>query len=182
MTTIITKTGSGNSPNKTTYTICNSRAYSQTLFLGCSVKSYNSSLAWGGEASRLTVELVYDDTCYPTLTDADGNQVTRPTGYNEYIKSLLNDSFQKDKNGNSIVPGKVYYVPNNGELQSVYYYDADPGFYGEQIDLMGVPVYFKHDNFEFNGIIQSWTNAGGASGTKSYTVIIESPRDRKSVV
>jgi hypothetical protein len=175
MTTIITKTGSGNSPNKTTYTICNSRAYSQTLFLGCSVKSYNSSLAWGGEASRLTVELVYDDTCYPTLTDADGNQVTRPTGYNEYIKSLLNDSFQKDKNGNSIVPGKVYYVPNNGELQSVYYYDADPGFYGEKIDLMGVPVYFKHDNFEFNGIIQSWTNAGGASGTKSYTVIIESP-------
>ena len=175
MSTIITKTGSGPNAKSVTYTLCNSRAYGQTLFLGCTVKSYNSSLAWGGEASRLTVELIQDECEYPRLTDGDGNPVDRPTGYNEYIQSIQNDSFQKDKNGNSIVPGKVYYVPRNGELQSAYYYDADPGFYGETLDLMGVPVYFKHDNFEFNGIVQSWENKGGSGGTKIYEIVIESP-------
>lgn len=152
-------------------------AYGQTLFLGCTVKSYNCSLAWGGEASRLQVELIQDSCDYPVLYGSNGTAITRPStsSYNDYSNSRSARSFSLDENGNPLVPGKVYYVPYGSSLASKYYYGADPGFYGNTIDLMGIPVFFKHDNFEFNGIIQSYENSGGQGGTKTYTVIIEGP-------
>ena len=177
-----------NGGTSTTYTLCNGSVYAQTLFLGCSVKSYNSSLGWGSDASRLEVELVEDSCEYPILTDINGNIVERPNGSNEYISARINNTFKIDKNGQPLVPGKVYYQPEGNSLVSKYYYGPDPGFYGDDkynkdgvlikpaLDLMGVPVYFKYDNFEFYGIIQNWENMGDpGNGTKNYRVTIESP-------
>ena len=176
MTTIIRDGQNGGSSR--TYVLCNGSKYAQTLFLGCSVKSYNSSLAWTGESSRLTVEIIEDSCEYPYFTDGAGNPVTRPatnSTNNDYLVSRAADSFQKDSDGNSLIPGKVYYVPYGSSLISRYHYGADPGFYGNDIDILGAAVYFKFDNFEFNGIVQSYSNNGGAGGTKIWTVIIESP-------
>lgn len=153
------------------YSLCSNRAYGQTLFLGCSIKSYNSSLGWNGEASRLTVEIIEDNCSYPNITD-------RPVlGTDHYTNNRLNNTFNKDSNGLSLVPGKVYYVPENDKIVSKYHYGADPGFIGETIDLMGCPVYFKHDDFEFVGIVKSWDTTGDSGGTKSYSIIIESPAE-----
>jgi hypothetical protein len=163
------------------YTICCSKTYAQTLFLGCSVKSFNCSLGWSGEASRLSVELAYDPCAYPILRDINENPIPRPEGSDEYTESLLNNDFPKDKNGNNLVPGKVYYQPEEDKIVSKYFYGPDPGFYADMpnpidsVDIIGCPVYFRYNNFTFAGIVKNWENTGNSSGTKTYTVSIESP-------
>jgi hypothetical protein len=178
--TPITKSGKNGGP-ATNYKICCSKVYAQTLFLGCSIKSFNASLAWGSESSRLTVELVYDSCKYPSLTDINGTRVPRPTQNNAYVTARQDNSFSKDENGNSLIPAKVYYVASNGAIVSRYWSDPDPGFYADMpdpnlsIDIVGTPVYFIYDDFSFNGIVKSWEKNNSSSGTGSYTVIIESP-------
>lgn len=157
----------------------------QTLFLGCSVKSFNSSLGWGAESSRLTVELVYDQCAYPILKDGDGNRVSRnwPPNHFSDIVSGKADDLPIDENGNSLVPGKVFYYPdkNSQKIISEYYYEKDPGFYADMEDpdknmeIIGCPVYFKYNTFEFFGIVKSWERKIDANSVKSYSVMIESP-------
>lgn len=165
------------------YEICCTKTYAQTLFLGCSIKSFNASLGWGGEASRLTVELIYDNCAYPILYDQNKNTVLANDSPNDYINKLSDNSFQKDENGNSLIPAKVYYEfdANSGDIVSRYWSGADPGFYGEMpnsnysIEIVGCAVYFKYDYFEFAGVVKSWERSGGQSGQRSYTVNIEVP-------
>lgn len=164
------------------FEICCTKTYAQTLFLGCSIKSFNVSLGWGSEATRLTVELIVDKCSYPTQQDKDGNPV-EVGEYNHYTNNLINNTFQKDNNGNSLIPGKVYYMFDAGSntIVSDYWLEPDPGFYGEMqnpnesIELVGSPVFFKYDYFEFAGIVKNWERSGGQSGSLSYTVIIEVP-------
>lgn len=176
--TTVTKTGK-NGGADTQYTICNSKVYAQHLFLGASVVAYNASLGWGSESSRCTVELVVDTCSYPVLKDMNGLDVPRPTLDNAYINDLINNTFTKDENGNSLIPGKVYYVPNDGQMVSRYWYDPDPGFYADigdsSIDIVGTPVYFIYESFEFDGIVKSWEHKQDESGRQRYSVIIESP-------
>jgi hypothetical protein len=178
--TIINRPGANGGPGAT-YRICCSKTYAQTLFLGCSVKSFNCSLGWGGEASRLSVELAYDNCAYPNLVDINGNVIPRPNGSDEYTQSLLNNNFAKDENGNNLVPGKVFYQPQGNKVVSKYHYGPDPGFYADMpnpehsVDIIGCPVYFKYNDFEFSGIVKNWENTGNSGGTKTYTVSIESP-------
>ena len=168
------------------YTICNNKTYAQTLFLGATIQSFTNYLGWGGEASRLTVDLIVDDACYPALKDKNNQDVRKPTTANHYINNINSDDpdFQLDRDNFPIIPGKVYYVPDNNGLVSLYHYGPDPGFYGDMendndtLDLHGTPVYFKYDNFEFNGIVTSWEKAAvssTSSGRKAYTVTVESP-------
>ena len=67
------------------YKICASKVYAQHLFLGATVKSFNASLGWGAEASRVTVELVVDNCKYPNdLKDMNGltpSELARQKGY-----------------------------------------------------------------------------------------------------
>lgn len=173
-----------------TYNICCSKVYAQTLFLGGSIKSFNASLAWGTEGSKLTVDIAVDKCSYPSLININGQPVSRPVGIasrDDYTEKRKNNTFDKDENGNSLIPGKVYYVPYDGKIISKYWYDADPGFYGEildssgnvdlskTVDIVGCSVYFKYDDFEFNGIVKSWERTGGSSGTSTYTINIEAP-------
>lgn len=167
------------------YKICDTKVYAQTLFLGASVLSFNASLAWGSESSRLTVELAVDSCKYPVFKDKNNQDVKRPTGksaLNDYNKKRFledGEGFQKNENGHSIIPGKVYYRPYNGVFQSDYWYDEDPGFYADigeySIDIIGMAARFCYDDFEFSGIITSWEKKSGESGTGLYTVTLESP-------
>jgi hypothetical protein len=170
------------------YRICCSKAYSQTLFLGCSIQSFTVGLGWGGEGSRLTVELVRDTCKYPHLINNQGQTISRNNSPNDYTNRRKNSSFEFDENGIDLIPGKVYYEARGNELVSLYHFDEDPGFYGDlpplprqsvnpqTLDLIGTPVYFKYDDFEFNGIVKSWEKGADQSTVnESYTVTIESP-------
>ncbi len=170
------------------YRICCSKAYSQTLFLGCSIQSFTVGLGWGGEGSRLTVELVRDTCKYPHLINNQGQTISRSNSPNDYTTRRRNSSFEFDENGIDLIPGKVYYEAQGNELVSLYHFDEDPGFYGDlpplpgqsvnpkTLDLIGTPVYFKYDDFEFNGVVKSWEKGADQSTVhESYTVTIESP-------
>ena len=181
-----------------TFQICYNKVFAQTLFLGATVKSFNASMAWGSEASRLTVELAVDDCQYPEQRDFAGNIVPRP-GFNKITQSagvydeqrLATDDrgFKKDELGNSLIPGKVFYMPLNGQVKSFYYYGPDPGFYAdldsywdgivprlESVDIIGAAAQFRYDDFEFSGIITSWEKkTGSEGGILQYTVTLESP-------
>lgn len=177
-----------------TFDICYNKVFSQTLFLGASVKSFNASMAWGSEASRLTVELAVDDCYYPEQRDFYGNVVPRPGLNNitdskgDYDQKRRNNTFAKDELGNSLIPGKVFYMPLGGLVQSFYYYGPDPGFYAdldsysdgqsprlESVDIIGTAAQFKYDDFEFSGIITSWDKKTSEAGILQYTVTLESP-------
>lgn len=168
-----------NGGGATDYKICASKVYAQQLFLGATVKSFNASLGWGSEASRVTIELVVDTCKYPELKDMNNDPVTRPDADNHYIDTLSTNEFFKDELGNSIIPGKVYYVPQGGHIVSRYWYGIDPGFYADigsnSIDIVGTSVYFKYDNFEYAGIVASWEKKTGSGGVNEYTVILEGP-------
>jgi len=60
--------------------------YNQTLFLGCSVTSFNCNLGWGAEQSTLNVNLVEDKCFHPQSTE-----------YNE-LDTKLNTITQQDEN------------------------------------------------------------------------------------
>ncbi len=53
---------------------------------------------------------------------------------------------------------------------------VDPGFYGLSYDIIGTPVYFRVDEFEFAGLVQSWEEQKSESGNPTYTVKIVDPR------
>ena len=67
--------------------------------------------------------------------------------------------------------GTKYRYPLPG--QEVLWSDADPGF---QTPDIGGPVYFRLGDFEFAGVVQSWTENKSESGNPTYSVVISDPR------
>ena len=65
---------------------------------------------------------------------------------------------------------KRYYPRPGSEMP---WYKADPGF---QTPAVGGPVYFKAQNFEFAGMVQSWTRKNDTGGNPTYSVTISDPR------
>lgn len=53
--------------------------------------------------------------------------------------------------------------------------DADPGFVGEIARIAGCPVYFRYQNFEFCGIVQSWERENSSSVNPRYVVKLTTP-------
>ena len=51
----------------------------------------------------------------------------------------------------------------------------DSGFFGLQCNLIGVPVLFRYDTFEFAGLIASWEESTDSAGRNIYTVNIDGP-------
>lgn len=107
-----------------------------TLFLGCSVKGFSSSIGWNQQVSEVTVQIVQDTCAAP---------VDRPK----------------------------YYWDTSLNRQSTT--DADPGFIGEQINIIGIPAYFRMGDFEFCGLIQNWEKANTTSANPIYTVKLITP-------
>jgi len=117
----------------------------QTLFLGCSVVSFDAGAGWGEQKSELTVQLI-QDPC---------------GGSKEYYDRSLN---QQTWTG------------------------ADPGFIGEENNIVGAPVYFRVGDFEFSGLISDWSKTDIRSlntglpvksmiNNNAYVVKIEDPRE-----
>lgn len=52
--------------------------------------------------------------------------------------------------------------------------DADPGFMGESVPIIGLPAYFRLGDFEFTGLIQSWERTENNGGIR-YVVKLVSP-------
>lgn len=110
--------------------------FEHTLFLGCSVKGFSSTVGWGEQVSEVTIQLV-QDTC--------GAPAERP---------------------------KYYYDINLNKQSTT---DAEPGFLGEQIDIIGAPAFFRMGEFEFCGLIQNWEKANTTSANPIYTVKLVAP-------
>jgi hypothetical protein len=68
--------------------------------------------------------------------------------------------------------GKYYW--DTGLVRQISF-DPDPGFLGEQQEIIGCPAYFRVGDFEFCGIIQNWTKDEGQGGT-TYSVQLSDPR------
>jgi len=68
--------------------------------------------------------------------------------------------------------GKYYW---DASLVRQTSFDPDPGFLGEQQEIIGCPAYFRVGDFEFCGIIQNWTKDEGQGGT-TYSVQLSDPR------
>lgn len=177
-----------------------SKKAAQTLFLGASVANINTNMGWGGQPSQLTVTLIEDQSPFCTTTNngdtnilpqftsasyADHHYHTCESETACYIDSYDAGSVQK------IVPGKVYYVWNGSSYVSRYWFDPDPGFFGNgtkidenggydrntqtlhKYDIINTPVYFRIGDFQFIGIVRSWDRDYGSGGLK-YTVVIDS--------
>ena len=222
-----------------------SQIIAQTLFLGASVGSFNTSMGWGGQPSQLTVTLIEDsasDRCllpkaessteglvaaqFPLVAGEDGTlkmAVDTDRFSLDHYHTCVGDSCYVNSKGESfnsqtmdvserIVPGKVYYeffpqstsvtantqdvVNLNKCIKSKYWYNPDPGFFGQPnrinidntynytwniananlnkgYDIIDTPVFFKMGNFTFGGLVQSWDRQIGQGG-KTYTVTVNS--------
>jgi len=53
--------------------------------------------------------------------------------------------------------------------------DPDPGFFGIQQNIIGVPVFFKFEQFEFCGLLQTWNENVSATDGNEYVVQVVSP-------
>lgn len=66
----------------------------------------------------------------------------------------------------------------NRKFQVEEFTDPDPGFFGDgpnSCKLIGVPVLFRFECFEFAGIVSSYTRSDSTSGIACYSVTVESP-------
>jgi len=133
---------------------CNTepKQIAQTLFLGASVSSYNTSAGWGGQPSQITVNLIEDEAASKCLPE--GAQT-----YNQFANSSFADNHYSTCTGvgcyidkytgqqatnntpvdNRIIPGKVYYFLDSttGLLKSRYWSKPDPGFFGNSTKIDG---------------------------------------------
>ena len=116
-----------------------------------------------------------------------------------YVDTQGNPATIETKDEELMIPGKVFYelITNYSEpnvVFSKYWVNSDPGFFGKPnrittsgtlitgyqndnlnlnigYDIINTPVYFKMGDFNFGGIVQSWSSSLSAGG-ESYTVII----------
>jgi len=158
--------------------------FSQTLFLGCSVRSFTMNAAWGADASTCNVGLIHDPvppigsaqyepfkTRIQSITDKTKDIDQTSTAFdakdlkpsNDPSKSLFRHAAKKIKEkhddgqnrGNQAY--KVGYSADTGAKK--YWYWGDPGFiptFGDT-DIIGCPVNFQFEGLGFAGLIKNWT-------------------------
>ena len=174
----------------------------QTLFLGASVADFNVNMAWGGRPSQLSVKLVEDRSpCLITpynggdyvddhyyLCGSDSECYIDENG-NQYDPNRSPNS-QPKPSKEKVVPGKVYYAWNGTKFVSKYWYNQDPGFFGDKTsityngnignyndskgyDLINTPAMFRIGDFSFTGLIQSYEK-NYDNGGLTYNVTLES--------
>ena len=148
---------------------CNdNKTAAQTLFLGASVSSFNTSMGWGSQPSQCTVSLIEDDNhteCHiGAPTSPLGNeqsQFSSATTFNInhyhdcigdacYVNAIDGIKFNPaiHQIENKMLPGKVYYEFFTSQYKdaigSKYWYNPDPGFFG-------LPTRIKKDGTYYNG-------------------------------
>ena len=146
----------------------NNKTAAQTLFLGASVSSFNTSMGWGSQPSQCTVSLIEDDNhteCHIgapiNLFGNEQSQFSSATNFdiNHYYDCIGDACYVNAIDGipfnsaihqieNKMLPGKVYYEFFTSEYKdaigSKYWYNPDPGFFG-------VPTRIKKDGTYYSG-------------------------------
>jgi hypothetical protein len=180
---------------------CYDKPIPQTVFLGSSVTGFNISLGWGAQASSLTVNLV--DDVASNCSNTGGNLLSGFSGISgdEEDDAYYNSSGDQLSNtrdatsGQLVLPGKLYFHWNGTKFVSRYWKNPDPGFFGlatrwqsgggfnpkvelnrdnNGFDIIGNPVFFKMEDFEFSGVIKNWEKSLSSGGGVT-SVTIESP-------
>ena len=92
-------------------------------------------------------------------------------GWNEQVSELTVILVEDTCTAPEASPKHYYDLDLNKQTTT----DVDPGFFGEQYDIIGIPVYFRAGEFEFSGMVQSWEKKTDSTANPSYTVKIVSP-------
>jgi len=71
------------------------------------------------------------------------------------------------------VSKKRYVKTESAPFEVLYHTEADPGF---TYPVVGAPCYFRVAEFEYSGILQSWTKKVGSDGFPVFTVKLVDPR------
>jgi hypothetical protein len=123
--------------------------YNQTLFLGCSLTSFNINLGWGADASSITIGLVSDPAYHPVsqkygplnalVASTNANTNNTSTALRQNADGSISDTDPGRNLFKTISPaiadqnqyndlGKVYWDTINNRKK--YWTDPDPGFLG----------------------------------------------------
>ena len=130
----------------------------QTLFLGCSVINFTTTIGWNEQPSELLVNIVEDPCAGHTRTFFDRN-LAKKTTTNADFGFLGLDRWQ-DTDGN------LY----SGDRKAV-----GDTFIRKTSDIIGAPAYFRVGDFEFSGIIESFRRLESSSTNPAFSVKLVSP-------
>ena len=153
--------------------------FSQTLFLGCSVRNFGMNLAWGADSSSCNVGLIQDtsytigsagtesfETHLESISVRTKDTDTASQAFNadnldsrDDTKSLfrgmakhLNDKHSANQRAPKIVKDATFAADTN-------WYYPDLGFIADYgIDIIGCPVNFRFESMSFGGLVKNWTS------------------------
>ncbi len=139
-----------------------------TVFLGCSVSSFTASAGWNQQTSEVVVQLIEDNCAADkSFWDCTLTKFTQISG-----QSFKDPGFLGLARWLSVETGLEYSgVQRNVNDTTVTNPNAT-----YNVDLIGMPVYFRVEDFEFSGIIQDWKQNNSVGGRPIYTVTIVDPR------
>ncbi len=130
----------------------------QTLFLGCSITSFSTSLGWGGTQSEISVSLV-EDNCAGTKLYYT-TCLTASSGTMADLGFFGEDRYQR---------------ADGSQYSSCIKEDAADTKIRNAVNIIGLPVYFRLGSFEYAGIVSDWTRTNSTSAPE-YRVKIVDPR------
>lgn len=142
---------------------CSSGELQQHLFLGLTIQDYSADNGLSDTTSELSVVLV-EDTC------------TAPTGGAKICYDLSLDRQEVYTADPGFIGENRYLSAETGtEYSAEFAKDGADTLVRAAINILGSPVYFRHQNFEFSGIVSDWVKNVSTSGT-TYRVKITDPR------
>ena len=159
--------------------------YDQTLFLGCSIASFSASVGWNKQTTEITITLVQDDCGVEAMKDSSGNDIVAYGDDGDaYTVPLDPPGLPGAGLSGTIIENKLYSNPKiyyDTHLEKRHWVKADPGFFtygknGTEAASLGSAVYFRVADFEFCGLLQSWSESKGTGGNPTYSVKIVDPR------
>lgn len=131
----------------------------QHIFLGCSVQSFQTSIGWNNNISELSVVL-YEDPCL-------GPRVYWDECLN-YTATNTKDAGFFAENRYERVDGSLYSSKNPESVSDILIRAG--------VNIIGAPVYFRLQNFEYSGIVSDWVRTNSPNDAPQYRVKIVDPR------
>lgn len=147
--------------------VCDSSAFEQCVFLGCSIKGVQGTLGFGPQPTELTVELIEDSCAGPKYC------------YNECCERVeLNEPDM------GFFGEKRWKRADDTQYTKCLAENVGDTLFRDAINIVGGPVFFRLDRdlladpvkcFEFSGIVSDWIRTEN-NGIVTYQVKIVDPR------
>lgn len=125
-------------------TVCSVANIEQTLFLGCSVIDFSCSLGLNEQPTEMSIRLI-KDSC------------ASPAGHSKIYYDLSQPAASIRQEWTGPDPGLNSFGSNNDETPK-----------------LGSPVYFRVGDFEFMGLLQSWTKLNAQTDQDIFDVKLTS--------